>query len=115
MTQAREAILLSIGDGPRSGGKFFLHSDARLDDGRFDYLVAPPISRARLLWRLVQSTRRSRLRDPQLERGQFSTLKIHSDIPLPAHIDGEPWLRPKDDVHDLTVDVLPGALRMLAD
>jgi YegS/Rv2252/BmrU family lipid kinase len=113
-TQTCEAILLSIGDGPRSGGKFFLHSAARVDDGRFDYLAAPPISRARLLWRLIQSTRRSALRDSKLLAGQFSDLKVRSDIPLPAHIDGEPWLRPEAGVREMSVDVLPGALRVLA-
>ena len=114
-TQACEAILLSIGDGPRSGGKFFLHSSARIDDGRFDYLAAPPISRARLLWRLVQSTRRSGLCDSQLQVGQFSMLTVRSDIPLAAHIDGEPWLRPEVGVRELSVEVLPRALRVLAD
>jgi YegS/Rv2252/BmrU family lipid kinase len=114
-TQTRDAILLSIGDGPRSGGRFFLHSSARVDDGRFDYLIGPPISRARLLWRLVQSTRHSALRDSRLQSGQFSTLGVRSDIPLAAHIDGEPWLWPEAGVRELSVEALPGALRVLVD
>jgi diacylglycerol kinase (ATP) len=114
VAESRDAIILSIGDGPRSGGKFFLHSEARLDDGRFDYLVAAPMSRARLLWRLAQSTRRGMLQDPLLERGTFSSLDVRSSLPLAAHIDGEPWLRPEEEVREMSVEVLPAALQVFA-
>jgi len=109
----REAILLSIGNGPRSGGKFHLLPTAALDDGRFNYLLAAPMNRLRMLWEVRRLLAGARLNDPRLEWGTFASLVVRSDIALAAHVDGEPWLRPEDDAHELAVSALPGALRVV--
>lgn len=108
-----ESIMLSIGNGPRSGGKFFLLPEARIDDGEFDYLLAAPTNRLRLLWGVASALRGGRPRAAWMERGRFASLAIRSSIPLAAHIDGEPWLRPDEGVRDVAVTVLVGALRVL--
>lgn len=109
----REAILLSIGNGPRSGGRFHLVPAASMSDGKFNYLLAEPMSRLRMLWEVRRSLSGKPMRDPRLQWGTFSHLTIRSDIALVAHVDGEPWLRPEERVRELTVDVLAGALQVL--
>jgi len=109
----RNAIVLSIGNGPRSGGKFHLLPDARIDDGRLDYLLAAPMGRLRLLWELHHSAHVGRAPDRRIERSRFSTMTVRSSIPLAAHVDGEPWLRPADDVHEIDIRSEPRALRVL--
>ena len=109
----RTATILSIGNGPRSGGKFQLMPDATLDDGYFDYLLAPPASRWTLLWNVRRVLTGRNIEGDWFERGRFQRMSISSDVPLVAHVDGEPWLAPEDDVREVTINVLPRALRVL--
>jgi diacylglycerol kinase (ATP) len=110
----RETALLSISNGCRSGGRFYLAPCARVDDGRFDYLVVPPASRFRLIWEMYKSLRRDRAASRWIEQGEFSTMRVESSIPLAAHVDGEPWLRPAEDERRLAITVHPGVLKVLA-
>ncbi len=110
----RQSAILSISNGCRSGGRFYLTPCARVDDGRFDYLLAPPASRLRLVWEIYKSLRRDRPRDSWIEQGEFTAMSIRSDIPLAAHVDGEPWLRPEEGERELRISVLPGVLPVLA-
>ena len=109
----RTATLLSIGNGPRSGGKFQLMPDATLDDGYFDYLLAPPVSRWKLLWKVRGALSGKKVEGDWIERGRFQRMTICSDVALVAHVDGEPWIAAADDVRDVTIVVLPLALRVL--
>jgi YegS/Rv2252/BmrU family lipid kinase len=110
----RQSAILSISNGCRSGGRFYLTPCARVDDGRFDYLLAPPASRLRLVWEIYKSLRHDRPRDSWIEQGEFAAMSIRSDIPLAAHVDGEPWLRPEEGERELRISVLPGVLPVLA-
>lgn len=109
----RTAMLLSVGNGPRSGGAFRLMPDATLDDGQFDYVLAPPVGR----WTLLRNVRRvlggRRVDGNWLERGRFQRMELRSNVPLVAHVDGEPWLAPEDEVCDVTIEVLPRVLRVV--
>jgi YegS/Rv2252/BmrU family lipid kinase len=110
----REALLLSIANGARSGGRFFLTENALIDDGRFNYVLARRVGRLRLLGMAMLSMRG---RPPQanwIEQGQFSTMTLKAQTPLAAHVDGEPWLAPQDEVLEVAVKVLPRALQVLA-
>lgn len=108
------AANLSIGNGPRSGGRFLLFTAARVDDGRLDYILARPMNRARLAWEVLQSMRGRQRPDDRIVRGTFSVLELQSDVPLAAHIDGEPWLKPAEGVHGVEITVLAAALRVIA-
>lgn len=108
----RRTAILSISNGCRSGGRFYLTPNARVDDGRFDYLIAPPASRLRLVWEIFKSLRRDRPDDHWIEQGEFVTLAVKSDLALAVHVDGEPWLRPEEGEHELNVTVLPGVLQV---
>jgi diacylglycerol kinase (ATP) len=109
----RTATLLSIGNGPRSGGKFQLMPDATLNDGAFDYLLAPPVSRWKLLWKVRHALSGKKVEGDWIERGRFQQMSIQSDVAIVAHVDGEPWLSAADEVRNLAINVLPLALRVL--
>lgn len=111
----RTATLLSVGNGPRSGGRFQLLPGASLDDGRFDYLLAAPTSRLRLLWNVRHALAGRPIEGPWIERGRFARLGIASDAALVAHIDGEPWLAPEDEVREAAIEVLPRALEVVGE
>jgi diacylglycerol kinase (ATP) len=110
----RESAILSISNGCRSGGKFYLMPDAKIDDGRFDYLVARPASRLRMLWEIYRSLGRERAASGWAEQGEFTAMTVESDLPLAAHVDGEPWLRPEEGERELRLTVLPRVLQVFA-
>jgi diacylglycerol kinase (ATP) len=110
---SRKATILSVANGPRSGGKFQLMPEAAIDDARFDYFLARPVNRLRLLWNVRRALAGKRLEGPWIEQGRFSQMAIHSDLALVAHVDGEPWIAPGDGVHVLEIEVLPQALAVL--
>lgn len=110
---SRRAMMFSMANGPRSGGKFRLAEDATIDDGYFDYVLGAPVSRMRLLWKAALAMRGAPLRGSWIEHGRFKTLTLKSNAPLVGHVDGEPWLRPGEGEHELFVEVLPRALEVL--
>jgi diacylglycerol kinase family enzyme len=38
---------------------------------------------------------------------------VHSNLPMPIHIDGEMFAYPADNVHTVTITTLPAALRIV--
>lgn len=111
----RSAIMLSIANGPRSGGKFVLMPEADPCDGQLNFVVAAPVGRWRLLWKASRAMQGAQLSDSWIERSAFQRLGICSSIPLVTHVDGEPWLRPEDDCRELSVQLEPGALQVICD
>jgi diacylglycerol kinase (ATP) len=111
---SRSASILSVANGPRSGGKFQLMPEATLDDGWFDYIIAPPVSRLKLLWNVRHALAGKRLEGSWIERGRFRQMTVRSNVALVAHVDGEPWIAPSDAVDALTIHVLPKALSVLS-
>ena len=67
------------------------------------------------MWEIYKSLRRDRTQDGWIEQGEFAAMTVRSDIPLAAHVDGEPWLRPEEREHELKINVLPGVLQVFAD
>ena len=78
--------------GPFQGGNFCLAPQAELDDGRLDcYLIedCPILER---LQQMPKVRRGSHLQLQQVHLHQAPWLKLETDRPLPAHLDGEPFI-----------------------
>jgi len=109
----RETLALTISLGKREGG-FLVTPKAELDDGRFDYVHAGRLGRfeaLRMLPRMAAGT----LPDdhPLIRQGRCSAVRVSGDTPLRVHIDGEFFCLTDDNVHEIAVDLLPGAIRVL--
>jgi diacylglycerol kinase family enzyme len=52
--------------------------------------------------------------NPRLWRGRCRNVQVRCEAPLPFHIDGELFSDPDRPVHTLDVQILPGALRVMA-
>jgi diacylglycerol kinase family enzyme len=106
------ALTLAIG---RREGNFIMAPDAILDDGLFDYLHAGPMPRLELLWNVPRlATGWLPFGNPRLWRGRCRRVKVQSSQPIPFHIDGELFTEYEKRVTSLQVEVLPGALRVMA-
>jgi len=104
------ALTVAIG---RREGNFVVAPDAIVDDGLFDYLHAGALARWQLL-RYVPGMITGRLPtdDPEIRSGRCRAVRISAREPVAAHVDGEFFCKPEDQVRSLEIDLLPGALRV---
>jgi diacylglycerol kinase family enzyme len=106
------ALSLAIG---RREGNFVVAPQALLDDGQFDFVHAGPLTRwdaLRLLPRLFAG--RLPPRHPRLWLGRCRQVRARAATALVVHLDGEMFCVPADAAHEIEVELLPGALRVLA-
>ena len=91
------------------GGGMFLAPDASLEDGKLDVVLIREQSRLRYLRGLPRVFNGSHLKDPAISLHQGCEITFEADRPFTAYADGDP-------IGDLplTVQVLPGALRVVA-
>jgi diacylglycerol kinase (ATP) len=84
-----ERLLVSVGNGVRAGGGFYLTPDARVDDGRIDLCIVSPMGRLRILTLLPRSIpgKHTGNRAVQMRRSREVTLT--AERPFHMHIDGE--------------------------
>jgi YegS/Rv2252/BmrU family lipid kinase len=106
------AILVSIVNGRRMGGMFYMGPHASLDDGLLDICtVRHPVSRRRLLqivFRYPKGTQ-GECEETSMGRGVHFRLKAQKGG-MAVHCDGETVC---EDGKELTISCLPGALRLI--
>ena len=100
--------------GRREGG-FVLAPKAEVDDGWLDFVHAGPLSR----WEILQFLPRLALFGPpeiypKIRQGRCRRVRVKSPEPLLAHADGEFFCLPEEGVHEIEIDLLPGALAVAA-
>jgi diacylglycerol kinase family enzyme len=105
-------LALSVGLGQREGN-FPLMPKADLCDGLFDYLRAGKLKRWELLRYLPgMATGNLPTDHPLLDMGRCRSVEVRSESPVRVHLDGEFFCHPEDGVRNLTIELLPKALRV---
>lgn len=108
-------LMLSVLVGRREGG-FVLAPRAELADGWMEYVHAGALTRFEVLQFLPRlALFGPPAAHPKVRMGRCRSLTLRSPIPLTVHVDGEFFCVPKDDVHELAIDVLPAALTVNLD
>jgi len=85
----RPLLMVSIGNGRRTGGGFFVTPDAVQDDGLFDLGIAMALPRLQILKLLPKVMRGTHKNDPAIMLTRTTHVIVESDYPLPVHADGE--------------------------
>ena len=106
----RRVMIVGVGNGVSQGGGFYITPDARPDDGRLDLCVIDEMSLPRVLVTLPRLMRGRHVNLSTVSMLEFTRLRIETEGPLFFQLDGE--LREPAGVRTLTVEVLPGALRV---
>ncbi len=106
-------LTLTLGLGQREGN-FLLTPNAILDDGLFDYLHVGRLSRLGLL-RYVPRMISGRIPtdNPVIGVGRCRRVEVVSDEALMTHGDGEFFCQPEEGVHHITIELVPGRLRVM--
>jgi diacylglycerol kinase (ATP) len=88
------ALMVSIMNGRRMGGGFFMAPAGQLDDGFFDLCIARQVSRSGIISLILRFMKGSQLGHPAVfMRGARQVKVIALDGSLPAHADGETLCR----------------------
>lgn len=103
-------LLVSVGNGNRTGGAFYMNPDAVPDDGLLDVCIVDPMNRIRMMGLLPRSLSGSHPTHPKVRMIRAKSLSIKSDGWYPMHIDGEYH---DGQAESLDISVVPGALRVL--
>jgi diacylglycerol kinase (ATP) len=104
-------ILLSVCNGPRTGGLFYMSPEARVDDGLFDFVLAPDMSRLKILSILPRLFNGSHIKHPLITHHRTPKLTVESDPGTPIHADGEVIA---SSVRRIEYETLPGKITLLA-
>lgn len=102
--------LLSVCNGPRTGGVFYMSPAARMDDGLFDIVYAPEMPRLQVLSILPGLFKGTHLNHPLVQHGRSTWLSIESDPGTPIHADGEVI---SESERRVDYEVLPGKITLL--
>jgi YegS/Rv2252/BmrU family lipid kinase len=106
----RPLTLVTVGNGGRHGGGFWICPDARIDDGLLDVCVCDGLGRLRILRFLPKTIRGTHVGESCVHMRTARRVRISSDTPLPVHADGEILF---EDARELEIEIAPGRLRLL--
>ena len=109
----QSVIYLVICNGPREGGGFLIAPEAKIDDGLFHYAMITNVSRA-MMFRIVPEVMKgTHGRFKQVRMGTCKKFTLSADRPLYIHADGEIFTGPGTDLHKVSFEILPNALKVV--
>jgi len=101
--------LLSVCNGPRTGG-FYMAPTAVIDDGLFDFVLAPEVPKKMVLAILFRLLRSTHIDHPQVTYARTTHLSVESQPGTPIHADGEII---SELATRIAYQVLPGKISLL--
>jgi diacylglycerol kinase (ATP) len=104
-------LILAVHNGPSTGGGFRLAPGAFPDDGVLDACLVENLPVRKRFHRLLTALRGTLGEQPGSHPFSFRRFELRTDIPIPAHLDGNLW---QFDPPGLVFEVLPGALEVVA-
>jgi len=103
-------LMISIGNGNRTGGTFHLTPDAYPDDGLIDVCLVDPVSKPRLVTLLPTTFSGKHVRAREVRMLRVPSLTIEASAAYAMHVDGE---FVPDAPLRLDIRVLPRAMPVL--
>lgn len=104
------AVMISVCNGSREGGGFYVAPQAQPDDGIFDICIAGDVSRLGMLRLIPHFLKGTHVGHPQITMARARRVTISSPDDLVAHADGEVLCT---DAHRLDFEILPHRLRVI--
>lgn len=107
-------LMTTLCNGGREGGGFMLSPDSKMTDGLMEYVIVRKVSRP-MMFRLVPEFMNGTHRrfTKQIRMGACKKLSMTSDRPLYIHADGEIFTSFGSNLHKVTFEILPDALKVV--
>lgn len=107
-------MMMVLCNGAREGGGFLVAPETLVDEGLLNYVSICDVSRLMMLRLVPEVMKGTHGRFPQERIGQFRKLTLKSERPNCIHIDGEIFAGFGTDIHQLSVEIVPEAIELLA-
>ena len=103
------AVMISVANGPREGGGFYVAPQAQPDDGLFDLCIVREVSRLAMLGLVPHFMTGTHVGREPITMARARRVTISSPDDLVAHMDGEVLCT---DSHRIEFEILPRRLRV---
>ena len=88
--EVRPSIMVSVMNGRRMGGTFYMAPESRMDDGEFDLCIAGELTRRRMIGLIAKFLKGTQGGDPNISFSRSSKVVVESpEGMLVVHADGE--------------------------
>lgn len=105
--EEKEALIACVGNGTRFGGGIRMCPDAKIDDGKLDFVIAGKLKKRRIPWAFVKLMKGKILEQDFTSLEKTESVKIEFDKPVTIQIDGELY----DDV-PFDVSIVKGGVQL---
>jgi diacylglycerol kinase (ATP) len=103
--------MVSIMNGQRMGGGFYMAPLGDPGDGHFDLCLAADVSRARIFGLVPYFLKGTQASQPEITTGRTGKITVRAvKGSIPAHCDGETLC---ESGHELSVEIVPAAIEIV--
>jgi diacylglycerol kinase (ATP) len=111
-TFTQPALMVSVMNGVRMGGGFYMAPESQANDGLFDLCIAGEVSRIEIFKLMLRFMKGTQAGHPAIKFRRSRHVVVSAlNGKLPAHADGETMSL---EGQRLEMSVLPGAIELLA-
>ncbi len=111
ISYTQDSLMISIMNGQRMGGGFYMAPQSLIDDGHFDLCIAANPRRARIFGLIPYFLKGTQASQPEIATGRTDRIKVKAcKGSLPAHCDGETLC---EDGSELSIRILPRVLNLV--
>jgi diacylglycerol kinase (ATP) len=107
---AQPSLMISIMNGRRMGGAFYMTPASQMDDGLLDLCIAGKVDRPKMVSFLPRFMRGTHITDPAITMTQGQRVTVISDTPWAAQVDGEIY---GVGAQRFEIELLPLRLRLI--
>jgi YegS/Rv2252/BmrU family lipid kinase len=108
--RSHPSLMISVMNGRRMGGGFYMTPTSEMDDGLLDLCVAGKVSRPKMIRFVPRFMRGTHTTDPDITMGQGQKVIVVSESPWAAQLDGEIY---GVGASRYEVELLPQRLRLI--
>jgi diacylglycerol kinase (ATP) len=110
-TITQRSLLITVMNGNRLGGGFYMAPNSKPDDGLFDLCIGEQMSSFEVIRMIPHFMKGTQATQPAIKTGQTTRIVINGlDGPLPAEMDGEIF---STEDRRVEVEILPGELEII--
>jgi diacylglycerol kinase (ATP) len=106
----QNSLMISVMNGRRFGGGFYMTPEACMDDGLFDLCITGKVARPKMVGFVPRFMRGTHVTDRRVTMTQGRRISVAYETPWAAHVDGEIYGL---GARQLEIELLPQRLRVL--
>jgi YegS/Rv2252/BmrU family lipid kinase len=106
----KPVLMISVANGRRYGGGFYVTPEAEADDGLFDVCIVEQVSRIEMLKLILLFMKGTQAINPHVQMAHAKRVTVHCDEGYAVHADGEIF---STSAKSLTMEILPQELKVI--